>query len=362
MTTIKKTRIGTSDIEGDICTNGFALFPKIGTLRAGISAGQKPKLKLLSAKPSVWVASLEFSVTNTVKTGVCGPGYGVRFDLEGNADSDTGTFTLSDDSAAAGFFVGHAIEPALNINLRAFGKTIVKAKVGKEIDLIAVLIAVIKQFLAKSTKDGKVADKPETKEKDGVRIGLWGMYDQGAGDLSTKGKMVVRPSYDFPLDIASKLGWLGAVLKALRKVGAKLTFGPGLSVMIPVTIELADIQYQDVRYSPLSFANQAYNGPATSPQTRDHAVSTTLSHAPGFDIGLYLFVALKVGKWFSVGNQSPKLPLLKFMGIEQYVTAGPYLNCLGNEEGADKVSGKPCTASADFSDLEVLLEPENAFA
>ena len=357
MTTIKKTRIGTSDIEGDICTNGLALFPAIGTLRAGISMGQKPKLKLLSAKPSVWVASLSFSVSNTVKTGVCGPGYGVAFDLDGEAGDTEGKFTVSNDWAAAGFFIGHAIEPSLDINLRAFGKEIVKMKIGKEIDLIAILIAAIKQFLAKSTQDGKVADKPNKEEKDGITVGLWGMYDQGAGDLGKKGELVVRPSYDFPMDIASKLGWMGALLKALRKVGAKLTFGPGLSTMIPVTVKLEDVQYGDTRYTPLSFQGGTYKGTAQAADARAQKVSTGISHAPGFDIGLYLFVSLKVGKWFKVGKKSPKLPLLQFMGIEKYVTAGPFHNCLGNDEGATSVSSQSCSAAADLTDLDVVLDP-----
>lgn len=360
MAKLRKTRIGTSDVPGDICTNGLAMFPAIGTLRAGISAGQKP-VRLINVNPSVFVASLEFSVTNTVKTGICGPGYGVRFDLEGEADDARGRFQVSDDSAAAGFFVGHAVDPKLKIDFRAFGKTLAKASVGKEIDLIELLIAIIRSLIAKSTKDGQV-EKGETAEKGGVKVGLWGMYDQAFGALSTAGQVTVRPSYDFPIDIASKLGWLGALLAALRKVGAKLTFGPGLSLMIPVKIALDDVQYQDTRYAPLSFGEGEYSGSAAQAEARDGEVSTRLAHSPGFDIGLYLFVSLKAGKWFKVGNQTPKLPLLEIMGIAKYVTAGPFYNCLYNEEGAQSVGGVGCSADADLTDLEVVLDPETAVA
>ncbi|MCW9057548.1 MAG: hypothetical protein OQL11_01550 [Gammaproteobacteria bacterium] len=356
MAQLKKTRLGTSDIPGDICGQGLALFPKIGTLRAGVSAGQKP-VKLIDVNPSVWVASLEFSFTNTVKTGICGPGYGVRFDLEGETDATQGKFKVSDDSAAAGFFVGHAVEPKLKINFRAFGKELAKASVGKEIDLIELLIDIIRQLLADSTDDGKV-EKGEKTDQGGVKVGLWGMYDQGFGKLASAGKMTVTPSYDFPVDIASKLGWLGPLLKSLRKVGAKLTFGPGLSVMVPVTIRLNGVQHGETRYAPLSFANGEYTGQAQPPEPRTHAVSAQLVHEPGFDIGLYLFVSLKAGKWFKVGNQTPKLPLLQIMGIAKYVTAGPYYNCLQNDEGAQQVGTTGCGAAAALDDIEVVLDPQ----
>jgi hypothetical protein len=360
LATLDKTRLGTSDIPGDICTNGLALFPAIGTLRAGISAGQKP-VSLISVHPSVWVASLKFTVTNTVKTGICGPGYGVRFDIAGEADATKGTYTVSDDSAAAGFFVGHAVEPKLTIEFRVFGKTVVKASVGGAIDLIELLVEIIRVLLAKNTKDGKV-EKGKTEEKNGVRIGFWGMYDQAFGDLGGKGELVVRPSYDFPIDIASKLGWLGPVLASLRKVGAGLTFGPGLSVMVPVTVKLADVQHDGARYAPLAFANGKYTGPVAKAEPRAGPVSTRLSHAPGFDIGLYLFVSLKAGKWFKVGNQTPKLPLLQFMGIEKFVTAGPFYNCVHNVAGAQSVGGVAACTTADLRDLEVVLDPPSALA
>ncbi|HYQ73436.1 MAG TPA: hypothetical protein VET88_16120 [Gammaproteobacteria bacterium] len=357
MAQLKKTRLGTSDIPGDICGQGLALFPKIGTLRAGVSAGQKP-VTLINVNPSVWVASLEFSVTNTVKTGICGPGYGVLFDLEGDTDTTQGKFRVSDDSAAAGFFVGHAVEPKLKINFRAFGKKLAEASVGHEIDLIELLIDIIRKLLADSTENGEADKTKETTDKNGVKIGLWSMYDQVFGELSSAGKMTVRPSYDFPIDIASKLGWLSELLRQLRKVGAKLTFGPGLSVMVPVTIRLNDVQYGETRYAPLSFANGEYTGKSQAPETRTHAVSTKLSHEPGFDIGLYLFASLKAGKWFKVGNKTPKLPLLKFMGIEKYVTAGPYYNCLENDEGAQHVGTTGCSTTAGLDDFEIVLDPQ----
>lgn len=356
MAQLKKTRLGTSDIPGDICGQGLALFPKIGTLRAGVSAGRKP-VTLIDVNPSVLVASLKFSFTNTVKTGICGPGYGVRFDLEGETDTTQGRFRVSDDSAAAGFFVGHAVEPKLNINFRAFGKELAQASVGREIDLIKLLIDIIRKLLADSTDDGKV-EEGEKIDKGGVKVGLWGMYDQGFGKLGAAGKMTVTPSYDFPIDIASKLGWLGPLLKSLRKVGAQLTFGPGLSVMVPVTIRLDDVQHGETRYAPLSFANGEYTGPAQAPEPRTHLVSTQLTHEPGFDIGLYLFTSLKAGKWFKVGHQTPKLPLLEIMGIDKYVTAGPYYNCLANDEGAQRVGTTECGAAARLDDIEVVLDPQ----
>lgn len=355
MAQLQKTRFGTSDIPGDICGQGLALFPKIGTLRAGVSAGKKP-VPLINVNPSVWVASLELSVTNTVKTGICGPGYGVRFDLEGETDAAQGTFRVSNDSAAAGFFVGHAVEPKLKINFWLFGKEVAKANVGKEIDLIELLNDVIRKLLADSTENGKM-EKGKKTDKDGVKVGLWGMYDQGFGKLSSAGKMKVEPSYNFPIDIASKIGWLKPLLKSLRNLGASLKFGPGLSVMVPVTIRLDDVQHGEVRYTPLSFANGEYTGPAQSPEPRTHAVSTQLAHEPGFEIGLYLFVSLKAGKWFSVGNQTPKLPLLKIMGIEKHVTGGPYYNCLQNDEGAQQVGPTGCASPAGLDDIEVVLEP-----
>ena len=82
---IKRTRIGTSDEPGDICTNGLALFPEIGTARAGFCVGQR-SVPLISIKKSSWLAHVALTAAVKTKVGVCGPGYGILFVLKGEVN------------------------------------------------------------------------------------------------------------------------------------------------------------------------------------------------------------------------------------------------------------------------------------
>ena len=52
MAKIAQTRLGTSDVPGDICNNAFALFPALGTIRAGTSFAEKNN-NLLNKKPQL---------------------------------------------------------------------------------------------------------------------------------------------------------------------------------------------------------------------------------------------------------------------------------------------------------------------
>src|SRR5438105_593608 len=99
MATIKPTVIGTSD-PIDLC-KGFYLFD--GGSKRVQQLGYRTSRSLLETNPELLAWRFEMDAGFTFFAGVCGPGYAIRFEAEGETSGDEIQLNVSNDEIAAGF-------------------------------------------------------------------------------------------------------------------------------------------------------------------------------------------------------------------------------------------------------------------
>lgn len=367
MAKIIQTRLGTSDVPGDICHNAFALFPIAGkqtTIRAGASFAEKSN-SLINKHPQLANFRLKLSSGVTVLAGVCGPGYGILFDAAGETNGKDVKLAISNDKTAAGFFAGYKVSFSATCRLEDWypirgWKPIFDLKPGFSVDVLNLLVELIKEAMGADSK-GKVEDGVEVKAEDddtknkGKKVKSIAIYDFVQNQFAKDGFIKVVPSYDIPVNIAEMMPALKGFIKALKKLWGSFGFGPMLSLMIPTEIKLTQIRVNEQTYEQLKFANGEVTGVATgSPQSAPSTLGVTLNHRPGFDLGLSFFAEISVCKFFKLGASTPKIPLLQLMGIVPQV--GPFPNTLSNQIGRQTVASLQC--APDERDLiEVVLEP-----
>lgn len=375
MTDIPRTRLGTSDTPGDICKGAFALFPAAGAARAGASFARKDKT-FFSANPHLGVLRLQSAATMTFLAGVCGPSYAVRYEVEGEASGDSLTLSVLDDSVAAGFFAGCKVTFGIPVRLDAwrFGwHTVFNLSPKIEIDMLNLLFELIKKLMGGKPgpdRDGETqvendvqvdAEKPADKEK-GYSVKSLAMYDFATGSLAADGRFSARPSMDFPIDLVPYITGLNGIKAALEKWWGGLFFGPVISLIIPVTVDIEEVRLDDRVYADPKVANGTLTATASggAAPAAPKEIGMTLAHRPGFDLGLSFGASIWVCKLFKLGGSLPRLELAKLMGID--VSVGPFDNDLANRIGRRTVAaadGEPVGRLAR-EPLEVVLEPRPA--
>jgi len=368
---IAQTRLGTSDVPGDICNNAFALFPAVGTIRAGASFAEKNN-NLLNKKPQLAMFRLTLSSGVTVLAGICGPGYGIRFEAAGETTGNTVSLAVSNDDTAAGFFAGYKVSLGITCKLEQWHliggwKPVFNLSPGFSVDLLNLLVELIKELVGGNGKvedgvevtEGKDDKKQDKKKGGGRKVKSIAIYDFVTGQFAEKGSITVTPSYDLPLNIAAMIPQLKPFIAALKAWWGDFSFGPQISLMLPTTIQLAAIEVNGARYGNLAFSKGKFTGTSDQPAGGDpKRLGVTLVHRPGFDLGLSFFVEISVCKFFKLGGSTPKFPLLALLGI--VVKTGPFPNTLQNDVGRKTVAGLTCPPGDSSQWAEVILEPTAA--
>jgi len=366
MSTIAKTRVGTSD-DASIC-KGFALFPSVGTARAGVSLSDQTK-NLLNKTPQI--LAWKFGVTFGYQFifGVCGPAYGTAFDVAGTIpENSTGRaqFTFSSDNVQAGFFFGASLRVFFSFNvqeyrfrwvwdgwdshLEGYWASAFSASLDIKLDLIAIALDLIKLALK-----GKDALLKKVDVFSPALQGCFGMLDGTSGELSNDGTTTVKPTLTFPLNIVPLIPGMRTVVEGLEKLWGALEGGPTLGIVIPTDVSITEVTVKDAfgvsrAYKPIDPKTPVKNGVMETQGPRENVlypdnISVKLTHSPGFDISLGVYVKVSVCKLFEL-NASTSFELLDKLGIK--VKAGPYDNTVSNTIGR-RTTGRAAILPTELS-------------
>jgi len=366
MTKINKTLIATS-APISVC-KGLALFPQIGTSRAGVSASGTTG-SIFSTKDTLLLWRLTADAGYDVFMGLCGPAYAVEMDVEGEADKGQVELTVSGDELQAGFFFGLTVGLHFSIDLEQYTTRIVwkgwhshleskwenVASIGPsiEVDMIDLILTVILLALEESGQEDTLLQKVDKFTP--KLLGSWGMYDEQKNTfVENGGKMVAKPTFNIPIDITSMVPALKAVNESLKAFFCHFGTGPQIGVQIPVTVELNKIKLDSTEYADLSFSKGKVSGKtAGTDPSAPKELGLTLNHTPNFDLTLGVFASLQICKLFNVSG-SVSIPILSMLGISPKL--GTYSNDLKNDIGSESVASCGCGSLKGARLVEVIFD------
>jgi uncharacterized membrane protein len=366
MTQIAKTNISTSD-PLTLC-NGFALFPAIGTSRAGVSAAGNSGT-LFDTNGALLFYRFSGNAGFSCFFGVCGPAYAIKMNLEGSAVNQSINLAVSNDELMAGFVMGLNVRLYFNLNvdeqqstwvwdgwdsyLKTYWQNLINFSFDMTFDLIDMIFTIINLLLEEEGKKNTFIQKVDTWTPS--LLGTWGMFDDVANCLvSNNGKMTATPTFTVPVDITSLIPPLDAFNTALKPFFSHFSMGPSIGIQVPVTVEMKKVKLDTVEYTNLTFGNGAVSGTTTGSAPDSPAkLAVGLDHTPGFDLSVGIFAQLNLLKLFNVGA-SISIPLLSLLNIK--VTLGTYSNELSNT--ISKTSAKECSCGAgeDIEMVDVIFE------
>jgi hypothetical protein len=375
MPNIPRTTLGTSD-PVNIC-KGFALFPQIGTLRAGVQLGNTTGT--IFNVPSTNLLAFRFALNASYSffLGVCGPAYGIRFDADGSYDNNTISLQVANDQTAAGLIFGltfgvgfsatldklqirwiqdgwksrlaASFEPALNINFDF------------KIDAVALVLEQILGKLSKGNNSKVVNGISKAGDVLPSLLGSYSIYGSESNAIgSTRGKVTVSPTVDLPINIVALLKLIpkvGAAIAAIEAAAFQISAGPVFSLVVPVDIQINSFQVDGATYGNLSWTDSGrvtgtYAGgpvPASPGQ-----LGATLQHtpAPRFEYKVGVFVTVTFIKIFSVGatinTTVPDVLNLK-------PNFGTFTNTVSNPVGRG-LGFAPLHDPMEGDDFEVVIE------
>lgn len=372
MTQISKTRIATSD-PVNIC-KGLALFPQIGTSRAGVSVSSNSG-NLFNTNDTLLLWRLSANAGFEIFMGVCGPAYGVRMDLEGKAENRTIELTVSNDELAAGFFIGcnvrlyfniildentpHWVWDGWNSHLELQWERLAVLRPEIRVDMIDLILTVIRLALDEQGSKDTLLQKANSITP--ALLGTWGLYDDRANTfVSNGGKMIVKPTFNIPIDIVSRVPALNAVNEALKPFFCRFSAGFQIGVQIPVTVEMKKVKLDTTEYTGLAFKDGKVSGTSTgNDPDSPREIKVELDHTPGFDLTLGVFANLNLCKLFNI-NASEFIPVLSQLGIK--VKLGTYPNELSNTIGSTNITACGCGQEDGAALVDVIFEKPEGLA
>lgn len=357
---IPATELATSD-PLDLC-KGLAIFPKLGTVRAGI-ASSSVFHTLLSKSVTILAWRGSASLAYDLFFGICGPSFAVKFRLEGSGSGKTLDMTVSDDSMEAGMFIGASLSLPISVSLQEWwpdhwytpwrGSWHDKGgfSINPRVDLLGVILYLILKAL-----DDDSAFKKINNFLPGL-IGSWGMIGHAQGGFSRdRGTMRASPSFNVPVNILPLIPEAGEVVRGLKDIGLSVATGPQFGIGVPVTLELESVELDFFPYQISQWTSDDSFRCEGSFPVASHAalLATHFSHEPGLTFTVGWFGSLSLWKLFRISG-SVSIDILGMLGI--HIDLGKHQNSLGNFVGHTSVSRcEPCQAEREAARLKVIFE------
>jgi len=333
--------IGTSQ-DALSLADGLALFPKFGTLRAGIQT-TTVEHSLINKSFSAVLVRYKVASYYTTLMGVLGPAISFKFanckvelhDVPegGEVKCDFGPDQDVVAGMAVAFVVGAGIQLTQEI---AFPKKwyapweiswhqVFNLTLDVEIDFMALLVLIIQVLLGykghlTADSTNKLANFCGYGEQNTAQSFKFFAY--GDEPLGPEETIEVTPELVIPWDLMNSFPAAKGFVEALSKIGGDVSFGPTLLVQMPVTFGVTGFtvngsdgpqQYTLDRYEGTTAIATGSSG-FTSPVTR---FQTNVKYETGFDLGLSFFFGIGLFKLFSIGFSGPSLSLLSLLGLNQ---------------------------------------------
>jgi hypothetical protein len=392
MARIKKTRISTSPTL-DIC-QGFALFPNIGTIRAGRTFSAPPGKHIINTgRKTILLWQFSATVDYRIFAGICGPAYATLFDVSGEINSDTAMLKVELDQAAAGVFAGLTVFFPYDFVVRSGSVkwTLKKGfyttwknsfhkqdKTGYKIDLLEKLVEFILKKLKEDKKDGdgkiekqkepmkgvsqekkKQTGKEDEKEEDekeedkDVKVSSFAIYSQVENQFAKLGEMLPQPTFSLPIDIVPYIEPLAAVDAALKAVWGGFQVGPRLDFIVPVHIKPSGASLDNTRLGAPKIQNGALTMTGAHGITSPEYITMEMTHQSEFKFGVALYTSISACKLFSFNQATPRLVLNDLLGIK--IATDPHCNYLTSLIG--NLNTSEDVGSCDSEKISVVFEP-----
>lgn len=370
MPKISNTVLATSLPAVDIC-KGFALFPDLGTARAGVNINTAAS-KLIDINTPILTWRITLGADVTLSAGVCGPAYGtiMRYtDIE--YDATKLKMGLDSDQTDAGLIFGLGllinyqfqletltlrwIDEGWNSRLESNWKLTENTSFRINFDLLALLLEFI---LGKLGAVGqKIAKVPDVFQAVSGSFAIYGSEsDVIAGG---KGKYTVSPQLDLPINIISllrKIAAVDAVITVLEKINIFISVGPIISLLIPIDFQITGYAVDGGRYNKsLAWTDDGVTADYASGTVSDVAkqLSVDIQHvaAQRFGLKVGIFFDFNFLKVLSVNKQvTYDMPDLLKLGLK----FNPVTNTLSNKAGSQVLAFAP-DIELDDSEYEVVF-------
>ncbi len=339
MTQINNTLLATSQ-PMDLC-KGFALFPTLGTLRAGISEGFSEGV-LLNKNSHILALRGFFSFSYILILGICGPSYAIEFNLEGTGSGKSIDMKVSGDKMQAGFFIGITVEFPISGGLqywrpdhwytpwKGHWHDIGTFVITPRIDLLGLILFAIIKILGPDSSLSRVNNIVP-----GL-IGSWGFVgNSNSGFATGNGTMIARPVMNIPINIIPFIPGVGEVDETLSKIGLKISSGPNLGIGIPVYTSLTRVELDGHAYEGLSWHGERFTASGDDDvPSQVNTIETRLTHQPDLTFLLGWFAAASLFKLFRI-SATINIDVLGILGLK--IELGTYNNTLSNSVGSVSV-------------------------
>ncbi len=355
---INTTMIATSD-PPSLC-DGLALFPPFPTIGAGLSLGSEKRAKLLDHGFRYLAVRAAASFEYGAFFGVCGPGYAVKFNLEGEVEDFELSLSIKDDEFVGGFGCGMNFGVKIGLTgavykvhwLSGSWSSELNIDASIELDLVELAIDILLEAIeAESIKAAVEKAAPLT----GAFTSSLSIVDGEEGEwaASEDGKVTINPMFDIPINLwpvlvlASQAGdeaGIGIIVLGINAVlNATLSgigFGPQIGVGIPLNLGISKVTLDDKEYTNPTddLTNGKWVGISTGIDL-DHEpteMKVELTHTAGFSFSFGVFVSLQLLEVFHIGA-SDKLAVAEWLDIIPQIR--PFSHTLSNTVGQDYVAG-----------------------
>lgn len=324
MPAVSNTLLATSN-PVDIC-RGFALFPALGTARAGVSTAAPFNRVIDIDRIEAVVFAFSLGVGFGVQIGMCGPAYGIAMTVDAFYNEASASVGIQRDQTSAGFFFGFSVRVEITGGLEALegiewsGDRWASSPVARwssaldidlafEIDLISLILSFIVGRLGEDSRTGTVIDTANTVLP--ITGQTFSLLDTARNEInSSQGRYTVSPRIDIPINIATLVARssapLKAALKALEKTGSEIAFGPQISIIFPIDFWIAGFEidtaqyYTNPRWGDIGVVLSRTGGRVPAVPRR---ITVAIRHTAGARIGLAvgIFFNFTFFKVFSAG-------------------------------------------------------------
>jgi hypothetical protein len=342
MQSVILTTIGTSGPTGELnLGEGLALFPKLGTARAGISVSGHSN-ELFDTGVTVLFSRVKASAYYSFFMGMLGPAVAFRFQSDVTLTNNTsggGTMAvdLPEQEMVAGMEIGMVFGGGISVKEQLYlpsswyspwkfsWQTVFDATVGFEFDFIELFFDLIKYLLEQGAKDDLWEKDTANTLSKFLPGGTFKFIGNGAGAIGPGTSLTAAPSFTLPVNLATYIPGLANFVKLLNKIKGDLSFGPALALAMPVTLGLNKFTLEGGQgpgskadYGSLTYTNSGVIATGPTPFSGNASPSkltTTVSYSSGFTVALSCYFRLSVCKIFSVSLNTPSLDLLNLLGI-----------------------------------------------
>jgi hypothetical protein len=360
MAVIPETRISTS-ADGSF-TSGLPIWPSLGTLSLGMFSGTQPRKSLVDVKPRILWFRFTAGFYYEFFAGLCGPGFGVSMNLEGETTGNSLSLTVTEDEIQAGlaagleFSIGAVVKVETHTSFSSW-KTNLDLEPEIDVDILGLIVDAIEWAMQEGggEGEGEVEKIPDT-------IDYRGMLAHSSHSFGYTNSATAEPKFYLPIDFVPDVPVLEAINVALHALLGEFKMGPQLSFGTVVTAMVNSITIDGAKYTDIQASNGKLTGTtADPPPASPQKMQVELGYHAGWDFEIGFFAEVSVLKLFSLGGSFniSIVELIANLASKQDNRTTVHYHTLENDIGSTIVASASMV-DGDPAGVRVVLEPVTA--